>query len=73
MRHSLPDVNGKRRQQPLPGTARRLTALDPQLVCYSWISGWIAEVAMVVFVRKRMPEIQYLRTLKNNARSLRSW
>jgi len=38
-----------------------LFALDPQLVCYSWMSG-ITEVAMVVFVRKRMPEIQYLRT-----------
>jgi len=38
-----------------------LLALDPQLVCYSWVSG-ISEVALVVFVRKRMPEIQYLRT-----------
>ncbi len=38
-----------------------LLALDPQLICYSWISG-ISEVALVVFIRKRMPEIQYLRT-----------
>jgi len=38
-----------------------LLALDPQLICYSWISG-IADVALVVFVRKRTPEIQYLRT-----------
>ena len=38
-----------------------LLALDPQLLCYSWMSG-IAEVAMVVFVRKRLPEIQYLHT-----------
>jgi hypothetical protein len=38
-----------------------LLALDPQLVCYSWITG-IAEVAQVVFVRKRLVEIQYLRT-----------
>lgn len=37
-----------------------LVGLDPQLVCYSWMTG-IAEVALVVFVRKRMPEIQYLR------------
>lgn len=44
-----------------PEQPEGLLALDPQLVCYSWISG-IAEVAMVVFVRKRMPEIQYLRT-----------
>jgi len=38
-----------------------LLALDPQLVCYSWISG-IPDVALVVFLRKRTPEIQYLRT-----------
>ena len=37
-----------------------LLSLDPQLVCYSWISG-IPEVALVVFVRKNLPEIQYLR------------
>jgi len=35
-----------------------LVALDPQMICYSWISG-ISDVAMIVFVRKRMPEIQY--------------
>ena len=38
-----------------------LLSLDPQLVCYSWITG-IAEVAQVVFVRKSMVEVQYLRT-----------
>src|SRR5437588_11664491 len=38
-----------------------LLALDPQLVCYSWITG-ISEVAQVVFVRTRLLEIQYLRT-----------
>src|SRR5947208_1853455 len=38
-----------------------LLALDPQLICYSWITG-ISEVAQVVFVRKRLVEIQYLRT-----------
>ena len=32
-----------------------LTALDPQLVCYSWMTG-INEVAQVVFVRKRLVE-----------------
>ena len=37
-----------------------LAALDPQLVCYSWMTG-INEVAQVVFVRKRMVEVQYLR------------
>ena len=38
-----------------------LLALDPQLVCYSWMSG-IPEVAQIVFVRKRLVEVQYLRT-----------
>ncbi|HSY63862.1 MAG TPA: PD-(D/E)XK nuclease family protein [Terriglobales bacterium] len=38
-----------------------LLALDPQLVCYSWMTG-IAQVAQVVFVRKRLVEVQYLRT-----------
>jgi PD-(D/E)XK nuclease superfamily len=37
-----------------------LLNLDPQLICYSWITG-IAEVALVVFVRKHQPEIQYLK------------
>ncbi len=38
-----------------------LLALDPQLVCYSWMTG-ITEVAQVVFVRKRLVEVQYFRT-----------
>jgi len=38
-----------------------LLALDPQLVCYSWITG-ISDVAQVVFVRKRLIEVQYLKT-----------
>lgn len=37
-----------------------LLSLDPQLICYSWISG-ISDVALVVFVRKQAPEIQYLK------------
>jgi hypothetical protein len=37
-----------------------LLSLDPQLICYSWISG-IQDVALVVFVRKSAPEIQYLK------------
>jgi hypothetical protein len=37
-----------------------LLTLDPQLTCYSWLTG-ISEVAFVVFVRKHQPEIQYLR------------
>ena len=38
-----------------------LLALDPQLVCYSWITG-ISDVAQVVFVRKPPVEVQYLQT-----------
>ena len=30
------------------------------MICYSWISG-IQDVAVVVFVRKSVPEIQYLK------------
>ena len=37
-----------------------LLALDPQLICYSWITG-IEEVSQIVFVRKRFVEVQYLR------------
>jgi hypothetical protein len=37
-----------------------LLSLDPQLICYSWISG-IPDVAFIVFVRKQAPEIQYLK------------
>ena len=44
-----------------PEEPQGLLSLDPQLVCYSWITG-IADVAQVVFVRKRMVEVQYLRT-----------
>ncbi len=42
-----------------PEEPEGLLALDPQLVCYSWISG-IPDVALAVFVRKNHPEIQYL-------------
>ena len=38
-----------------------LLSLDPQLICYSWITG-ISDVALIVFVRKHSPEIQYLKT-----------
>jgi hypothetical protein len=37
-----------------------LLSLDPQLICYSWATG-ISDVALVVFVRKHNPEIQYLK------------
>jgi PD-(D/E)XK nuclease superfamily len=44
-----------------PEEPQGLVSLDPQLVCYSWVSG-ISDVAHVVFVRKRLVEVQYLRT-----------
>jgi hypothetical protein len=43
-----------------PEEPEGLLSLDPQLICYSWISG-IRDVALVVFVRKRLAEIQYLK------------
>jgi CRISPR/Cas system-associated exonuclease Cas4 (RecB family) len=45
-----------------PEEPQGLLKLDPQLICYSWISG-ISDVAQVVFVRKRLVEIQYFRTV----------
>jgi hypothetical protein len=44
-----------------PEEPEGLLSLDPQLVCYSWMTG-IAEVAQIVFVRKRLVEVQYLHT-----------
>ena len=38
-----------------PDQPEGLTSLDLQLVCYSWITG-ISDVAIVAFVRKRVPE-----------------
>ena len=43
-----------------PAAPEGLLSLDPQLICYSWISG-IPEAALVVFVRKHVPEVRYLR------------
>jgi hypothetical protein len=42
-----------------------LLALDPQLVCYSWMTC-ISGVAQIVFVRKQFVEIQFLRTTITN-------
>src|SRR6201987_2704042 len=65
---AIGDLDGKRSLLEWKTTTSRypeepdgLLALDPQLVCYSWMTG-IADVAMVVFVRKRLVEVQYLRT-----------
>ena len=49
-----------------PEEPEGLLSLDPQLVCYSWVSG-IREAALVVFVRKRLPEIQYLKATITDA------
>jgi hypothetical protein len=46
---------------PYPEEPAGLLSLDPHLVCYSWITG-IADVAQVVFVRKRLVEVRYLKT-----------
>jgi PD-(D/E)XK nuclease superfamily len=49
-----------------PDNPSGLLALDPQLICYSWLTG-ISEVAFVVFVRKHHPEIQYLKATISEA------
>ena len=41
-----------------PEAPTGLLTLDPQLICYLWITG-NPDVALVVFVRKHQPEIQY--------------
>jgi hypothetical protein len=43
-----------------PEVPAGVLSLDPQLISYSWASG-ISDVAVVVFVRKHAPEIQYLK------------
>jgi hypothetical protein len=55
------------RRRPLREEPSGLLALDPQLVCYSWVTD-IADVAQVVFVRKRLVEIQYFRTTISDER-----
>jgi hypothetical protein len=65
---ALGELDGRRHLLEWKTTSARfpiepvnLHRLDPQLIAYSWITG-IAEVSLVVFVRKREPEIQYLPT-----------
>ena len=52
-------IDWKTTSSRYPETPQGMLSLDPQLICYSWITG-ISEVAFVVFVRKSLPEIQYL-------------
>jgi hypothetical protein len=43
-----------------PEEPEGLLALDPQVICYSWMTG-IPDVSIIAFVRKRISEIQYLK------------
>jgi hypothetical protein len=52
-----------------PEEPARISALDPQLICYSWMTR-IDEVAEVVFVRKRPDSIR--RTV-SSTRVANSW
>jgi len=56
-----PGVSSIGKPPRYPEKLEGLLALDLQLACYSWLTGE-PEVAFVVFVRKRLPEIQYLRS-----------
>jgi hypothetical protein len=71
---AIGELDGERRILDWKTTTSRypvepegLLSLDPQLICYSWISG-IRDVALVVFVRKHLPEIQYLKATITDAR-----
>jgi len=57
-RYSL--IEWKTTTQSFPQNLGRVLELDPQLVCYSWAAQQQA-VCLVNFVRKKQPEIQYLR------------
>jgi hypothetical protein len=52
-------IEWKTTSRRYPEDTPNLFSLDPQLVCYSWVTG-IPDVAVVVFVRKQMAEIQYI-------------
>ena len=52
-------VDWKTTTSRYPSAPEGVLSLDPQLISYSWVSG-ISEVAVVAFVRKHAPEIQYL-------------
>jgi hypothetical protein len=43
-----------------PDEPQGILGLDPQLICYSWLTG-IPDVSVIAFLRKRTPEIQYLK------------
>jgi hypothetical protein len=54
-------IEWKTTRSRYPEEPRGLLALDPQLTCYSWVTG-IPHIAHVVFVRKSLVEVQYLRS-----------
>lgn len=54
-----------------PETPDGLISLDPQLICYAWLSG-IRNVALVVFLRKQVAEIQYLQATISE-RQIETW
>jgi PD-(D/E)XK nuclease superfamily len=54
-------IDWKTTSSRYPDEPQGLLSLDPQLICYSWMSG-IRDVALIVFVRKRLAEIQYLKS-----------
>ena len=63
---------GRPRRARYPEEPEGLLALDPQLICYSWISG-ISDVAVVAFVRKNQFlrfSISRPRFTKNSARNI---
>jgi hypothetical protein len=53
-------IEWKTTTQAYPENLGRVLELDPQLVCYSW-AAQCQQVSLVNFVRKKQPEIQYLR------------
>jgi hypothetical protein len=62
-------IDWKTTSQRYSEEPRGLLSLDPQLICYSWMTG-ITDAALIVFVRKNLPEIQYLHThISEEARS----
>lgn len=64
-------LDWKTTSQRYPEAPDGLLALDPQLICYAWMSG-IRRVGLVVFLRKRLPEIQYL-TAEVSRRQIEDW
>lgn len=52
-------IDWKTTTSRFPDGMKALVSLDPQLICYSWLTGE-PTVSFVVFVRRRLPDIQIL-------------